>query len=51
MFPYINAIFYAEFHPKQGPKVLFEVPEGFFESASGCVIYLESCADTLQERI
>lgn len=33
-FPQIQAIFFAEFHPKQGPKVLFEVPESFFESQS-----------------
>lgn len=31
-FPQILAIFYAEFHPIQGPQVLFEVPEGFATS-------------------
>jgi hypothetical protein len=31
-FPLIQAIFYCEFHPTQGPKVVFEVPEGFTAS-------------------
>lgn len=34
-FPPIQAIFFAEFHPTSGPKVLFEVPEGFIDSADG----------------
>ncbi|KAI8928411.1 nitrogen permease regulator 2-domain-containing protein [Entophlyctis helioformis] len=32
-FPLVLAIFYAEFHPVQGPKVVFEVPEGFVQSS------------------
>lgn len=28
-FPLLLAMFYAEFHPTQGPKVCYEVPEGF----------------------
>jgi hypothetical protein len=31
-FPPILAIFYSEFHPVQGPKVLYQVPEGFITS-------------------
>ncbi|KNC99135.1 nitrogen permease regulating protein NPR2 [Spizellomyces punctatus DAOM BR117] len=33
-FPLLLAIFYSEFHPTQGPKVTFEVPENFVTSAS-----------------
>ncbi|KAI9091758.1 nitrogen permease regulator 2 [Phlyctochytrium arcticum] len=31
-FPPLLAIFYSEFHPTQGPKVTFEVPEGFYNT-------------------
>ncbi|KAK9722606.1 Nitrogen permease regulator 2 [Basidiobolus ranarum] len=31
-FPRLLSIFYSEFHPVQGPKVLFEVPEGSITS-------------------
>jgi hypothetical protein len=27
-FPHLDGIFYAEFHPTQGPKVKFDYPEG-----------------------
>ncbi|KAJ3158270.1 Nitrogen permease regulator 2 [Geranomyces michiganensis] len=33
-FPPVLAIFYAEFHPTQGPKVMFQVPEHFVASSS-----------------
>ncbi|KAI8587052.1 nitrogen permease regulator 2-domain-containing protein [Geranomyces variabilis] len=33
-FPPVLAIFYAEFHPTQGPKVMFQVPEHFVSSSS-----------------
>ena len=33
-FPQILALFYAEFHPIQGPKVGFDIPEGFATSTS-----------------
>ncbi|KAJ3087111.1 Nitrogen permease regulator 2, partial [Quaeritorhiza haematococci] len=33
-FPLLLAIFFSEFHPTQGPKVVFEVPEGFVSQAS-----------------
>ena len=32
-FPFIHGIFYSEFHPKQGPKVVYEVPEGLTMSS------------------
>ncbi|KAJ1344054.1 hypothetical protein BSLG_001194 [Batrachochytrium salamandrivorans] len=32
-FPLLHAIFYSEFHPTQGPKVVYEVPEGFVQSS------------------
>jgi nitrogen permease regulator 2-like protein len=28
-FPPIEGIFYSEFHPVQGPKIVYEIPEGF----------------------
>ena len=31
-FKKVLAIFYSEFHPIQGPKVLYQVPEGFITS-------------------
>ncbi|KAG5461578.1 MAG: nitrogen permease regulator 2-domain-containing protein, partial [Olpidium bornovanus] len=34
-FPTIVAIFYSEFHPVQGPRVMFEVPEGFVGLGGG----------------
>lgn len=42
-FPTLLGIFFAEFHPVQGPKVTFQAPEGLlkndtFESISDYVI-------------
>jgi hypothetical protein len=33
-FPSIVGMFYSEFHPIQGPKILYEVPEGFSAESS-----------------
>ncbi|KAI8906178.1 nitrogen permease regulator 2-domain-containing protein [Powellomyces hirtus] len=33
-FPPVLAIFYSEFHPTQGPKVSFQVPENFLSSST-----------------
>ncbi|KAJ3213657.1 Nitrogen permease regulator 2 [Dinochytrium kinnereticum] len=31
-FPPLQALFYSEFHPIQGPKVVYEIPEGFIKT-------------------
>ncbi|KAJ3124947.1 Nitrogen permease regulator 2 [Nowakowskiella sp. JEL0407] len=33
-FPPLSALFFAEFHPQQGPLVSFEIPEGFILSSA-----------------
>lgn len=45
-FPPILAIFYSEFDPIQGPKILFDTPEGFTSSAETSIDF-----DSLAEYI
>ena len=48
-FPLIQAIFYAEFHPIQGPQVLWQVPEDFLNIGTpAAVTKLDSSHSILQ---
>ncbi|KAJ3295788.1 Nitrogen permease regulator 2 [Borealophlyctis nickersoniae] len=46
-FPPLLAIFYSEFHPTQGPKVIYEVPEGFVTSSCSSTAATSSSANNL----
>ncbi|KAJ3018989.1 Nitrogen permease regulator 2 [Thoreauomyces humboldtii] len=47
-FPPVLAIFYSEFHPTQGPKVTFQVPENFVSSTSSAAAAAVAAATTVE---
>ncbi|KAF9915724.1 Nitrogen permease regulator 2 [Lobosporangium transversale] len=50
-FPRLLSIFYCTFHPVQGPKVLYEVPEGSILSKSSPLVDFDSISDYLIPKV
>ncbi|KAG0081868.1 Nitrogen permease regulator 2 [Linnemannia elongata] len=50
-FPRLLSIFYCTFHPTQGPKVLYEVPEGSILSKSSPLVDFDSISEYLIPKV
>ncbi|KAI7832399.1 nitrogen permease regulator 2-domain-containing protein [Gamsiella multidivaricata] len=50
-FPRLLSIFYCTFHPIQGPKVLYEVPEGSILSKSSPLVDFDSISEYLIPKV
>ncbi|KAF9150892.1 Nitrogen permease regulator 2 [Linnemannia schmuckeri] len=50
-FPRLLSIFYCTFHPTQGPKVLYEVPEGSILSKTSPLVDFDSISEYLIPKV
>ncbi|KAF9422048.1 Nitrogen permease regulator 2 [Podila epigama] len=50
-FPRLLSIFYCTFHPTQGPKVLYEVPEGSILSKTSPLVDFDSISEFLIPKV
>ncbi|KAK3821710.1 MAG: nitrogen permease regulator 2 [Benniella sp.] len=50
-FPRLLSVFYCTFHPIQGPKVLYEVPEGSILSKTSPLVDFESISEFLIPKV
>ncbi|KAI8603722.1 nitrogen permease regulator 2 [Dissophora ornata] len=50
-FPRLLSIFYCTFHPDQGPKVLYEVPEGSILSKTSPLVDFDSISEYLIPKV